>query len=154
MSVSDSGDTPVLRGREERRHSGDGLSLSSLRNQMTRAASPTLDSTVQRSARFREEERLRARLRRDRHLRLKAQSERISAMQEVIASELSQQHEMTLSQLERELRKEIEEELAQLEIEALGKEEKDIRERLELQLQREVDSMREQLEVEQELTIC
>ncbi len=107
MSVSDSSRTTVHSSREDRSQSGDGLSLSALRNQMTRAASPTLDSTVQRSARFREEERLRARLRRDRHLRLQAQSERISAMQDVIASELNQQHELTLAQLERELRQEM-----------------------------------------------
>ncbi len=133
MSVSDSSRTTVHSSREDRSQSGDGLSLSALRNQMTRAASPTLDSTVQRSARFREEERLRARLRRDRHLRLQAQSERISAMQDVIASELNQQHEMTLAQLERELRQEMEDELAQLEIEGHGKEGKDIRKKLELQ---------------------
>ena len=98
MSVSESDNSTVQRGRDGHGHSGDALSLSALRNQMTRAGSPTLDAAVQRSSRFREEERLRARLRRDRHLRLKAQSERITAMQDVISSELQQQHEMTISQ--------------------------------------------------------
>ena len=115
LSVSESGNKQSLEDLRSSVVGGDSLSLAALRTSLTQSGASTLDDATHRSARFREEERLRSRLRRDRRLRLKAQSERIAAMQDNISSELETRHTMTIEQLERELRQEMDEELQQLE---------------------------------------
>ena len=99
------------------------LDLSTLRAQFTSTPSPSFDQTLMQSSRFRDEERVRANLRRDRKIRRQALAERISVMQDNMASDLSRQHDMTLDALERDLRTEMENELNQMESETLTREE-------------------------------
>ena len=73
--------------------------------------------------RFRQEERLRADLRRERRLRQQAISERVEAMKANIAKDLATQHELTLDALENELRTTMEAELETMEREVLAAEE-------------------------------
>ena len=69
------------------RRGGDSsqMDLSMLRAQFTSTPSPSLDQTLMQSSRFREEEKLRAKLRRESKLRREALSERISLMQDNMA---------------------------------------------------------------------
>ena len=149
MSVSESKSTT---GGGLRRKAADEsqLDLSSLRAQFTSTPSPSLDQTMMQSSRFREEERLRANLRRDSRMRREALAERISIMQDNMASDLSRQHEMTLGALESDLRAQMEDELSQLESETLTREELRLKEMHELRLSREVEALKESLEVEQD----
>ena len=89
--------------------------LSSLRARFTDTPSPAMDDVVIKSSRFREEERIRATLRRDKRIRQQALGEKLSLMQDNMARELTERHEMTLDALERELRTEMENEIEQLE---------------------------------------
>ena len=70
-------------------------------------------------------------------------------MQDNMATDISRQHEMTLSAFESELRGQMEEELSQLESETLTREEIRLREMHEMRLEREIQSLKESLEVEQ-----
>ena len=70
-------------------------------------------------ARFRQEERLRADLRRERRLRQQAITERVNAMKANIAKDLATQHELTLDALENELRGTMEAELETMEQDTL-----------------------------------
>ena len=117
MSASDSksGDKVGLR----RGSSSGNIDLSTLRAQFTSTPSPSLDQTLMQNSRFREEEKLRAKLRRESKLRREALAERISLMQDNMATDISRQHEMTLNAFETELRGQMEEELSKLESEAL-----------------------------------
>ena len=68
-----------------RRGSSSGqVDLSTLRAQFTSTPSPSLDQTLMQNSRFREEEKLRAKLRREGKLRREALAERISLMQDNI----------------------------------------------------------------------
>ena len=116
-SVSNSG----AKSSDIRGESGH-MDLSKLRSQLTSTPSPTLDQTMMKSSRFREEERLRANIRRQAKLRREALAERISVMQDNMASELDTQHQMTLESFERDLRKQMEDELSKLESETLTRE--------------------------------
>jgi hypothetical protein len=147
MSVSDS-----RSGAKERlRGSADSSqpNLSSLRAQFTSTPSPSLDQTMMRSSRFRDEERLRAGLRRDKKIRRQALTERISVMQDNMAVDLSRHHDMTIGALERDLRSQMEQELSHLESETLTREELRLKEMHELRLTRELESLKESLEIEQ-----
>ena len=117
------------------------VDLSALRAQFTSTPSPSLDQTLMQNSRFREEEKLRAKLRRESKLRREALAERISLMQDNMATDISRQHEMTLSAFESELRGQMEEELSQLESEALTREEIRLREMHEMRLEREIQSL-------------
>ena len=130
MSASDSksGAKSGLR----RKGSPDQVDLSSLRAQFTSTPSPSLDQTLMQNSRFREEERLRAKLRREGKLRREALAERISLMQDNMATDISRQHEMTLTAFESELRGQMEDELSQLESETLTREEIRLREMHEM----------------------
>jgi len=110
MSVSDSKSGSDRNLRDEGKH--DQTSLSSLRAQFTSTPSPSLDQTMMQSARFREEERIRANLRRESKLRKEALVERISVMQENMATDIARQHEMSLSAFERDLRTNLEDEIS------------------------------------------
>ena len=127
--------------------------MSTLRAQFTSTPSPSFDQTLMQSSRFRDEERVRANLRRDRKIRRQALAERISVMQDNMASDLSRQHDMTLDALERDLRSEMENELNQMESETLTREEMRLKEMNELRMQREIDSLKESLEIEQDRTL-
>ena len=147
MSASDSksGDKVGLR----RGSSSGNVDLSTLRAQFTSTPSPSLDQTLMQNSRFREEEKLRAKLRRESKLRREALAERISLMQDNMATDISRQHEMTLNAFESELRGQMEEELSKLESEALTREEIRLREMHEMRLEREISALKESLEVEQ-----
>ena len=110
---------------------GSGLAktdLSTLRAQYTSTPSPSLDQTLMQNSRFREEEKLRAKLRRESKLRREALAEKISLMQDNMAVDISRQHEMTLSAFENDLREKMENELSQLESDTLTREEIRLRE--------------------------
>ena len=128
--------------------SSERVTLASLRSQLTAAPSTSLDEAMGTRARFRQEERLRADLRRDRRLRQQAITERIQTMKSNIAQELAVQHEMTLDALERDLRTNMEEELATLERESLASEEARMRQELDLRLHRQVEALREKNDME------
>ena len=128
--------------------STDRVTLASLRSQLTSATSSTLDEALGTQARFRQEERLRADLRRERRLRQQAITERIHAMKANVAKELAVQHEMTLDALERDLRSNMEDELAKLERDSLAHEEAKIRQELDLRLHRAVSTLREKNETQ------
>ena len=66
----------------------------------TSTPSPSLDQTLIQESHFREEEKLR-KLRRNK-LRREALAERISLMQDSMATDISRQHEMTLNAFESE----------------------------------------------------
>ena len=151
MSVSESKSGTGTRHRKGGRTGH--TDLSSLRAQFTSTPSPSLDQTLMQSSRFREEEKIRAQLRRDNKLRREALAERISLMQDNMATDISRQHEMTLSAFENDLRSEMEEELSLLESETLTREEIRLREMHEMRLEREVQTLKESLEVEQERKI-
>ena len=95
MSVSESHDSEAKRATQTGRDSNERVTLASLRSQFTSASSTTLDEAVGTQARFRQEERLRADLRRERRLRQQAITERINAMKATIATDLATQHELT-----------------------------------------------------------
>lgn len=143
MSTSESRDM-----EEGRTPVSERVTLASLRSQLTSATSTTLDEAMGTRARFRQEERLRADLRRDRRLRQQAITERIQAMKSNVAQELSLQHDMTLDALERDLRSNMEEELATLERESLATEEARMRQELDLRLHRQVEALREKNDME------
>ena len=130
-SESKSGDKVGLR----RGSSSGNIDLSTLRAQFTSTPSPSLDQTLMQNSRFREEEKLRAKLRRESKLRREALAERISLMQDNMATDISRQHEMTLNAFETELRGQMEEELSKLESEALTREEIRLREMHEMRLE-------------------
>ena len=94
-------------------------------------------------ARFRQEERMRADLRRERRLRQQAITERVNAMKANIAKDLATQHELTLDALENELRGTMEAELETMEQDALAAEEARIRHELDLRLERQIQSLHE-----------
>ena len=104
MGMSESHDVEAT----DATHTGHGMtekmSLASLRSQFTATNITTLDDAVDTRARFRQEERLRADLRRERRLRQQAISERVNAMKANIAKDLAAQHDLTLDALETELR--------------------------------------------------
>ena len=129
--------------------SPDQTDLSKLRAQFTSTPSPSLDQTLMQNSRFREEEKLRAKFRRESKLRREALAERISLMQDNMATDISRQHEMTLSAFESELRGQMEEELSKLESETLTREEIKLREMHEMRLEREIQNLKDSLEVEQ-----
>ena len=126
MSASDSKSSNDDNLRKEGKYGN--TSLSSLRAQFTSTPSPSLDQTMMQSARFREEERIRAGLRRESKLRKEALVERIAVMQENMATDIARQHEMSLGAFERDLRTQMESEISQLESETLTREEIRIRE--------------------------
>ena len=97
MSASES--STMIESESSELNSKSKPRLASLRAQYTSTSSPSLDQVVIKNERFRQEERLRATLRRERNIRQKALSEKLSKMQENIASELSEQHELTREQL-------------------------------------------------------
>ena len=108
MSESNNANDEVVASNVQESHSPSPL--SSLRSKFTSASTTSIDQAVDRQERFRNEENLRADLRRERRLRQQAISERVFALQEAMVSDLEQQHEMTLSSLETELRNQMEEE--------------------------------------------
>ena len=99
MSASNNSD--ALEEARKKRENTSKVSLSALRSQFTSTATSSLDQATMTSARFRQEERLRADLRRERRIRQQAITERVSAMQEALASDLAVQHELTLDSLEK-----------------------------------------------------
>lgn len=143
MSTSESREGDEFGGTSTER-----VTLASLRSQLTSATSSTLDEALGTQARFRQEERLRADLRRERRLRQQAITERIHAMKANVAKELAVQHDMTLDALERDLRSNMEDELAKLERDSLAHEEAKIRQELDLRLHRAVSTLREQNETQ------
>ena len=147
MSASDSksGEKIGLR----RGGSPGQVDLSTLRAQFTSTPSPSLDQTLMQNSRFREEEKLRAKLRRESKLRREALSERISLMQDNMAADISRQHDLSLDAFENELRGQMEAELSKLESETLTREEIRLREMHEMRLEREITTLKEALEVEQ-----
>ena len=148
MSVSDSRQDEALDAVRKKRANADRLSLAALRSQFTSSPAVSTDQALLTSARFREEERMRADIRRERRLRQQAISERVSAMQDAIANDLAVQHELTLDALEKEMRAEMEIELADMERSALATEETRMREQLDLRLSREISNLQNQLEHE------
>ena len=100
MSMSESHDGEAQDAAHAGKESNERITLASLRSQFTSAGSTTLDQAVNTQARFRQEERLRADLRRERRLRQQAITERVNAMKENIARDLATQHELTLDALE------------------------------------------------------
>lgn len=143
MSASESRDLDEGKGPSSER-----ITLASLRSQLTSASSTSLDEALGTQARFRQEERLRADLRRDRRLKQQAITERIQAMKTNIAQELAVQHDMTLDALERDLRTNMEEELATLERDSLATEEARMRQELDLRLHRQVEALRDKNDME------
>ena len=112
MSASESRQDDALDAARKKRANADRLSLAALRSQFTSSQKVSTDQALLTSARFREEERMRADIRRERRLRQQAISERVAAMQDAIANDLAVQHELTLDALEKEMRSEMEVELA------------------------------------------
>ena len=108
MGMSASNGSEALETARKKRENADKVSLSALRSQFTSTATSTLDQATMTSARFRQEERLRADLRRERRIRQQAITERVVAMQETLANDLALQHELTLDSLEKEMRVEME----------------------------------------------
>ena len=150
MTVSESHDNEAVKAAQMRRENTERVTLASLRSQFTSSSTSSLDEALGTQARFRQEERLRADLRRERRLRQQAITERVNAMQEAVSKDLATQHEMTLDALEHELRNNMEQELEQLEREALAQEESRMRQELDLRLHRQVSSLKDQHEVEQD----
>ncbi|MBP66525.1 MAG: hypothetical protein CMA67_04620 [Euryarchaeota archaeon] len=148
MSASESRPDNSLDVARKKRANADGLTLAALRSQFTSAPNVSTDQALLTSARFREEERMRADIRRERRLRQQAISERVSAMQDAIANDLAVQHELTLDALEKEMRSEMEVELAEMERSALASEETRMREQLDLRMSREISNLQNQLEHE------
>ena len=150
MLPSASKSTEALDAARKKRENADKVALSALRSQFTSTPTSSLDQATMTSARFRQEERLRADLRRERRLRQQAIAERVSAMQEALAADLAVQHELTLDQLEKEMREAMEQDLSMLERDALAREESRMRGELDLRLNRQLEAMRDQFEVEQD----
>ena len=148
MSASESRQDDALDAARKKRANADRLSLAALRSQFTSSPKVSTDQALLTSARFREEERMRADIRRERRLRQQAISERVAAMQDAIANDLAVQHELTLDALEKEMRSEMEVELAEMERSALANEETRMREQLDLRLSREISNLQNQLEHE------
>ena len=148
MSASESRQDDALDAARKKRANADRLSLAALRSQFTSSPTVTTDQALLTSARFREEERMRADIRRERRLRQQAISERVSAMQDAIANDLAVQHELTLDALEKEMRSEMEVELAEMERSSLASEETRMREQLDLRLSREISTLQNQIEHE------
>ena len=123
MSASDSKKEGSLDTTHSTQRSGDKMSLSALRSQFTKSHSQSISQSEMTSARFRNEERLRADIRRERRLRQQAISERVTAMQDNLARDMAVQHELTLDNLERELREQMEHELSEIEKESIVQEE-------------------------------
>ena len=111
MSASDSKKGSTLESTRGDQSGDDRMSLSALRSQFTRSTTQSLSQSELTSARFRNEERLRADIRRERRLRQQAINERVIAMQDNLAKELAVQHELTIDALEKELREQMESEL-------------------------------------------
>jgi len=147
MTVSESHDNEAVKAAQMRRENTERVTLASLRSQFTSSSTSSLDEALGTQARFRQEERLRADLRRERRLRQQAITERVNAMQEAVSKDLATQHEMTLDALEHELRNNMEQELEQLERDALAQEESRMRQELDLRLHRQVSSLKDQHEV-------
>ena len=120
MGMSASKNDDALDEARKKRENTQKVSLSALRSQFTSTETSTLDQAVMTSARFRQEERLRADIRRERRLRQQAITERVVAMQEALAQDLSIQHELTLDSLEKEMREGMERDLSTLERDSLA----------------------------------
>ena len=96
MSASESRPDELLDAARKKRENADRLSLAALRSQFTTSPAVSTDQAMLTSARFRQEERMRADIRRERRLRQQAIAERVSAMQEAIANDLlKEQHPST-----------------------------------------------------------
>ena len=149
MGVSESHNGEAENAAQNGPETSERVTLASLRTQFTSAGSTTIDQAVNTQARFRQEERLRADLRRERRLRQQAVAERVNAMKANIAKDLAVQHELTLDALENELRTAMEAELETMERDALAHEEARIRHELDLRLERQVAALHEQHGVEQ-----
>ena len=148
MSASESRPDELLDAARKKRENADRLSLAALRSQFTTSPAVSTDQAMLTSARFRQEERMRADIRRERRLRQQAIAERVSAMQDAIANDLAVQHELTLDALEKEMRTDMEVELAEMERSTLAGEETRMREQLDLRLKREISNLQNQLEHE------
>ena len=148
MSASESRPDELLDAARKKRENADRLSLAALRSQFTTSPAVSTDQAMLTSARFRQEERMRADIRRERRLRQQAIAERVSAMQDAIANDLAVQHELTLDALEKEMRADMEVELAEMERSTLAGEETRMREQLDLRLKREISNLQNQLEHE------
>ena len=149
MGVSESQNSDDADAPDKGRGTTDRVTLASLRSQFTSAGAPTLDEALGTRARFRQEERLRADLRRERRLRQQAITERVNAMKANIAQDLAVQHELTLDALENELRSDMEAELETMQRDALAAEEARVRQELDLRLERQIQSIHDQHGVEQ-----
>ena len=136
MGMSESHDIKAENAARDGHNTAERVTLASLRSQFTSADTSTLDEALGTRARFRQEERLRADLRRERRLRQQAISERVEAMKANIAKDLATQHELTLDALENELRTTMEAELETMERDALAAEEARVRQELDLRLER------------------
>ena len=79
MGMSESHDIKAENAGREGHNKADRVTLASLRSQFTSADTSTLDEALGTRARFRQEERLRADLRRERRLRQQAITERVEA---------------------------------------------------------------------------
>ena len=153
MGLSVSNGNEALDAVRKKRENADIVSLSALRSQFTSTATSTLDQATMTSARFRQEERLRADLRRERRIRQQAITERVNVMQDALASDLAVQHELTLDSLEKEMREEMERDLSTLERDSLAREESRMRGELELRLNRQLETLQDKLDVEQDLRL-
>ena len=122
MGMSESHDSEAVDAAHAGHDTTERMTLASLRSQFTSTGTSTLDEAMGTRARFRQEERLRADLRRERRLRQQAITERVNAMKANIAKDLATQHELTLDALENELRVTIEAELETRERDALAAE--------------------------------
>ena len=91
MTASDSKKGESLDSTRNSGGNSDRMSLSTLRSQFTRSTTKTLSQSEMTSARFRNEERLRSDIRRERRLRQQAINERVIAMQENLAQPNSDQ---------------------------------------------------------------
>ena len=149
MGMSESHDGEAVDATHTGQETTERVTLASLRSQFTSADTSSLDDALGTRARFRQEERLRADLRRERRLRQQAITERVNAMKANIAKDLATQHDMTLDALENELRSSMEAELETMERDALAAEESRVRHELDLRLERQIQAMHEQHGVEQ-----
>ena len=120
MGMSESHDSEAGDAAHAGHDTTERMTLASLRSQFTSTGTSTLDEAMGTRARFRQEERLRADLRRERRLRQQAITERVNAMKANIAKDLATQHELTLDALENELRSTMEAELETMEQDALA----------------------------------
>ena len=149
MGMSESHDSEAVDATHKGRDATERVTLASLRSQFTTADTSTLDEAMGTRARFRQEERMRADLRRERRLRQQAITERVNALKANIAKDLATQHELTLDALENELRGTMEAELETMERDALAAEEARVRHELDLRLERQIQSLQERHDVEQ-----